>query len=201
MASELASSSPEPSRGISSPPAAGAGQDEKAPPAGEGRAVKRSLLSLLPVMLPVAALVFAIDRITKNLAESKLSQLPGQSADVIGSFLRFSLSHNTGAAFGVLQNQWILYIVIAAVVVVVSAGYYRYLPRDNHLLTICLGMQLGGAAGNLVDRFQHVYVVDFIDVGIGDLRWPWFNVADSCIVVGIIVLAGYLMLHPEAEHH
>ena len=86
-----------------------------------------------------------------------------------------------------------------AVVVVVSVGYYRYLPRDNHLLTVCLGMQLGGAIGNLVDRFQHVYVVDFIDVGIGDLRWPWFNVADSCIVVGIIVLAGYLMLHPEAE--
>jgi signal peptidase II len=150
-------------------------------------------------MLPVAALVFAADRITKNLAEDNLSRLPAQSVDVIGSVLRFSLSHNTGAAFGVLQNQWILYLVIAAVVVVVSVGYYRYLPRDNHLLTVCLGMQLGGAIGNLVDRFQHVYVVDFIDVGIGNLRWPWFNVADSCIVVGIIVLAGYLMLHPENE--
>lgn len=150
-------------------------------------------------MLPVAAIVFVLDRVTKNLAEAKLSQAPGASVDVIGSFLRFSLSHNTGAAFGVLQNQWILYLVIAVVVVVVSVGYYRYLPRNNHLLTVCLGMQLGGAIGNLVDRFQHVYVVDFIDVGIGTLRWPWFNLADSCIVVGIIVLAGYLMLHPELE--
>ena len=163
------------------------------------RRPRRSMLSLLPVMLPVAALVFVVDRVTKNLAETQLSKLPNQSVDVIGSFLRFSLSHNTGAAFGVLQNQWILYLVIAAVVVIISVGYYRYLPRDNHLLTVCLGMQLGGAIGNLVDRFQHVYVVDFIDVGIGNLRWPWFNVADSCIVVGIIVLAGYLMLHPEAE--
>ncbi len=192
MASELASSSPEPEREAPSA-AAGEGQGDGA------RRSRRSLTSLLPVMLPVAALVFAADRITKNLAEDNLSRLPAQSVDVIGSVLRFSLSHNTGAAFGVLQNQWILYLVIAAVVVVVSVGYYRYLPRDNHLLTVCLGMQLGGAIGNLVDRFQHVYVVDFIDVGIGNLRWPWFNVADSCIVVGIIVLAGYLMLHPENE--
>jgi signal peptidase II len=161
----------------------------------------RSLISLLPVILPVAAIVFAVDRITKNLAETRLSGVPGHSVPVLGDFLRFSLSHNTGAAFGVLQNQAVLYVIIALVVVVVSVGYYRYLPRDNHLLTVCLGMQLGGAVGNLVDRFQHVYVVDFIDVGFGSLRWPWFNVADSCIVVGICVLAGYLVLHPETERH
>ncbi|HVA24250.1 MAG TPA: signal peptidase II [Chloroflexota bacterium] len=194
MASESASSSPEPK--VPSPAAAGEGESEAE---GTHTPPKRSLASLLPVILPVAAIVFVLDRITKNLAETRLSQVPGESVDVIGSVLRFSLSHNTGAAFGVLQNQWILYLVIAAVVMVVSVGYYRYLPRNNHLLTVCLGMQLGGAIGNLVDRFQHVYVVDFIDVGIGNLRWPWFNVADSCIVVGIIVLAGYLMLHPEAE--
>ena len=179
MASGLASNSSEPETGTP--------------------AKRRSFASLLPVMLPVALVVVVLDRWTKELAETELSKVPGQSVDVLGSFLRFSLSHNTGAAFSVLRNQSILYVVIAAVVVVVSVGYYRYLPRDNHLLTVCLGMQLGGAIGNLVDRFQHVYVVDFIDVGIGDLRWPWFNVADSCIVVGIIVLAGYLMLHPEAE--
>ena len=194
MASESASSSPEPN--VPSPAAAGEGESEAE---GTHTPPKRPLASLLPVILPVAAIVFVLDRITKNLAETRLSQVPGESVDVIGSVLRFSLSHNTGAAFGVLQNQWILYLVIAAVVMVVSVGYYRYLPRNNHLLTVCLGMQLGGAIGNLVDRFQHVYVVDFIDVGIGNLRWPWFNVADSCIVVGIIVLAGYLMLHPEAE--
>ena len=154
---------------------------------------------MLAVMLPVAAFVFVVDRITKNLAQSTLSRIPGESVQVIGNFVRFSLSHNTGAAFGVLQNQGILYGIIALVVVVVSVGYYRYLPRDNHLLTACLGMQLGGAAGNLVDRVQHVYVVDFIDVGVGNLRWPWFNVADSAIVVGICILAGYLILHPEAE--
>jgi signal peptidase II len=60
-------------------------------------------------------------------------------------------------------------------------------------------MQLGGAVGNLIDRIQHVYVVDFIDVGVGTTRWPWFNVADSCIVVGIIVLAGYMLLHPDSQ--
>src|SRR5579862_9497796 len=161
----------------------------------------RSMLSLLPIMLPVAAVVFAADRLTKNLAESQLSLVPGNSVDVVDGILRFSLSHNTGAAFGVLQNSAILYLIIAAVVIIVSVGYYRYLPRNNNLLTVCLGMQLGGAVGNLVDRFQHVYVVDFIDVGVGTVRWPWFNVADSCIVVGICVLAGYLVLHPETERH
>ncbi|HEU0166871.1 MAG TPA: signal peptidase II [Chloroflexota bacterium] len=154
---------------------------------------------MLAVMLPIAALVVTVDRVTKNLAESNLSRVPGASVDVIDGWLRFSLSHNTGAAFGVLQNQSILYAIIALVVVVVSVGYYRYLPRNNWLLTVCLGMQLGGAVGNLIDRIQHVYVVDFIDVGIGAARWPWFNVADSCIVVGIIALAGYLILHPEAQ--
>jgi len=154
---------------------------------------------MLAVMLPVAAIVVAVDRVTKNLAETNLSRVPGASVDVIDGWLRFSLSHNTGAAFGVLQNQSILYAIIALVVVVVSVGYYRYLPRSNWLLTVCLGMQLGGAIGNLIDRIQHVYVVDFIDVGIGTARWPWFNVADSCIVVGIVALAGYLILHPEAQ--
>lgn len=158
-----------------------------------------SLGRLVAIMLPVAALVVAIDQITKYLAETNLSRVPGASVDVIGSVLRFSLSHNTGAAFGVLQNQSLLYVVIAAVVVVVGVSYYRYLPRDNYLLTVCLGAQLGGAIGNLIDRFQHVYVIDFIDVGIGELRWPWFNLADSAIVVGIIVLAGYLLFHPEGQ--
>jgi signal peptidase II len=154
---------------------------------------------MLAVMLPVAAVVIAVDRVTKNLAETNLSRIPGASVDVIDGWLRFSLSHNTGAAFGVLQNQSILYAIIALVVVVVSVGYYRYLPRNNWLLTVCLGMQLGGAIGNLIDRIQHVYVVDFIDIGVGSARWPWFNVADSCIVIGIMVLAGYLILHPEAQ--
>lgn len=182
MASEFASSS-----------------SEAKPSRQPGRKGRASVVRTFTVILPVAAVVFIVDRISKGLAESRLSLVPGGSVPVIDDVLRFSLSHNTGAAFGVLQNQSVLYVIIALVVVVVSVGYYRYLPRNNHLLTVCLGMQLGGAIGNLVDRFQHVYVVDFIDVGIGGLRWPWFNVADSCIVFGILVLAGYLMLHPDSQ--
>ncbi|MGH2469751.1 MAG: signal peptidase II, partial [Chloroflexota bacterium] len=83
------------------------------------------------------------------------------------------------------------------VIVIVGVGYFRFLPRNNWLLQVCVGLQLGGAIGNLIDRFQHVYVVDFIDVGVGNLRWPWFNIADSSIVIGIIVLAGYLFFQPE----
>src|SRR5437588_5080827 len=152
MASELSSSSSE----LKPAPAERKPQPRSA----------RSMLSLLPIMLPVAAIVFIADRVTKSLAESELSKLPAQSVDVIGSVLRFSLSHNTGAAFGVLQNSAILYLVIALVVIVVSVGYYRYLPRNNNLLTVCLDMQLGGAVGNLVNRFLRVSVVDLLDLGI-----------------------------------
>jgi len=151
----------------------------------------------LAVALPVAAIIIIADRITKNWAEWRLPQVPDNSVEVIGNWLRFSLSHNTGAAFSTLQGQGVLYVVIALVIVIVGVGYYRFLPRDNWLLQVCVGLQLGGAIGNLIDRFQHVYVVDFIDVGVGNLRWPWFNIADSSIVVGIIVLAGYLFFQPE----
>ncbi len=142
-------------------------------------------IPFLAVSLPLAALILVSDRITKSWAESTLGGIPGNSMQVIGNWVRFSLSHNSGAAFSTFQGgQTLLYVVIAAVIVVVGYGYYRYLPRDKWLLQVCVGLQLGGALGNLIDRFQHVYVIDFIDVGVGDHRWPWFNIADSAIVVG-----------------
>ncbi|MDE3075083.1 MAG: signal peptidase II [Chloroflexota bacterium] len=155
-------------------------------------------MPFLAVALPIAAVIFVADQLTKSWAQSTLSSAPGNSIEIVDNWLRFSLSHNTGAAFSTLQGQRILYLIIAAVIVVVGYGYYRYLPRDKWLLQVCVGLQLGGAvSNNLVDRIRQGYVVDFIDVGVGNLRWPWFNIADSAIVVGIIILAGYLVLVGE----
>ena len=84
-------------------------------------------------------------------------------------------------------------MVIAVVVVVVIVVYYRYLPGNQWLVQASLGLQLGGALGNLLDRLSHGHVIDFIDFKV----WPVFNVADSSVFVGVVILAYYLLRHGE----
>lgn len=133
----------------------------------------------------VAALVFALDRITKILVETSLAV--GQSVDVVGELVRISHVTNSGAAFGLLPERTTLLSILSVVAVLAIVFYYRRLAADSVLIAATLGMQLGGAFGNLVDRIGQGYVVDFVDVGIpGGLRFWAFNVADASIVVGII---------------
>jgi signal peptidase II len=138
-----------------------------------------------------AVLVFGLDQLTKSLAVHYL--LPTGSIH-LGSILRLTYVENRGAAFGVLQNQTLFFVVVGLVVVGGLAMSYRYLPGVSPLLSVCLGLQLGGALGNLVDRLRQGYVVDFVDL----TWWPVFNVADSAIVVGVCVMAYYLVRGPRA---
>ena len=110
-------------------------------------------------------------------------------------FFQLTCVHNTGAAFGLFQGQSSLLTIVGSVSVVLLLLYtlfiYRQFPNlDNKLGWSVLGLILGGTVGNLIDRLRFGYVIDFIDVGI----WPAFNIADSSIVVGIILLA-YSILH------
>ncbi len=100
---------------------------------------------------------------------------------------------NTGAAFGLLPERTTLLSILSVVAVGAIVFYYRRLAADSRLIAATLGMQLGGAFGNLVDRIGRGYVVDFVDVGIpnGPRFWS-FNVADSSIVVGIIAVTALL---------
>ena len=141
--------------------------------------------------------MFLLDRLTKNAVAQNLRV--GESREVLDDYVRITHSQNTGAAFGLLPERTTLLSILSVLAVFVILYYYRQLRADSPLIATTLGLQLGGAFGNLVDRLGQGYVVDFIDVGVGSTRWPWFNVADSCIVVGIIALAGYLMLHPDAQ--
>jgi signal peptidase II len=100
---------------------------------------------------------------------------------------------NRGAAFGVLQNQNALFIVVSGIVIAVIIGSYKYSPTRSAWLNLALGLQLGGAIGNLIDRLRLGYVVDFLDVGV----WPVFNVADSAIVIGVGILALHLLRTPR----
>lgn len=105
---------------------------------------------------------------------------------VVDDWLRIAHVRNTGAAFGLLPERTSLLSVLSILAVVLILFYYRGLAGRSAPIAATLGMQLGGAAGNLVDRVGQGYVVDFVDVGIpGGWRFWTFNVADASIVVGI----------------
>jgi signal peptidase II len=143
------------------------------------------------LVVAVALVVLVLDRITKNAVGSALA--PGQSIDVVGRIVRITHVENTGAAFGLLPERTTLLSVLSVVAVVAILFYYRRLASGSPLIAATLGMQLGGAVGNLVDRIGQGYVVDFVDVGIPDGPRFWaFNVADSSIVVGILIVTALL---------
>ncbi len=146
------------------------------------------------LLLSIAALVFIADQGSKFLVLRYLEY--GESWNPIPALRGlFSITHvvNSGAAFGLFPDRGMLFLVIAVVVIVAIIGYYRYLPADQMLVRVSLGLQLGGALGNLFDRLKFGYVIDFIDFKI----WPVFNLADSAIVVGVAILAFHLLREPE----
>ncbi len=109
-------------------------------------------------------------------------------------FLRLTHVHNTGGVFGLFQGQSFPLTIIAfigvAVLLVYALLIHRRFPSlDNKLGKSALGLILGGTIGNLIDRLNFGYVTDFIDVSIGVGRWPAFNIADSAVVVGVIIFA------------
>jgi len=139
------------------------------------------------VFAACAAAVIALDQLTKWLASSRL--LMGRPVPVLDDFVRFTLVHNTGAAFGLFPGSRIPFIVIS--VVAIAVVIYLFLRETYRSLAnrILLGCILGGAIGNLVDRARLGWVVDFIDIGVGSVRWPVFNVADSAVTLGVLILA------------
>lgn len=143
------------------------------------------------LFLGLAVLVVLADQATKRLAEQRLEQTGVRSVPVpvVGDYLRLTYVENRGAAFGLLQNQTVFFVLVGVIVVGVIAASYRYLPRSGFRLHLALGLQLGGAIGNLIDRVRQGYVVDFVDFGYQTNWWPVFNVADSAIVIGVALLA------------
>ena len=133
----------------------------------------------------VAVVVFVLDRLTKTWVETSIPVYEGRP--VVDDVLRIVHTQNSGAAFGLLPERTTLLSVLSVVAVVAILYYYRQIASASPFIALTLGMQLGGAMGNLVDRVGQGYVVDFVDVGIpGGWRFWAFNVADSSIVLGIV---------------
>lgn len=138
------------------------------------------------LLLGVAFLIFLLDRWSKYLVLRHLRW--GESWNPITSLKRLvslTLVTNTGGVFGLLPDLGTFFAIVAIIVVIVILLYERYIPTDQPWLRIALGMQLGGATGNLVDRLHYGHVIDFIDFKV----WPVFNLADSALVVGVSILA------------
>jgi len=130
----------------------------------------------------VAAIVFSLDRFTKIAALRALDL--GQSIIAIPGALRITLVLNDGAAFGLFKGKSVFFVFISlAVIIAIVAYLIKSRPMDR-TVSIGLGLILGGALGNLADRIVIGRVIDFIDLGI----WPVFNIADSCITIGAVVL-------------
>ena len=138
------------------------------------------------VLIQLAALVFLTDQFTKYLVREFL-ELRESFPDE--GFFRFTHTFNTGSAFGLFQDQNLPLILVSVIGITILALIYRGQQRPGNLLRLSLGLQFGGASGNLLDRVRLGHVIDFVDVG----RWPIFNVADASIVTGLVLLAWILL--------
>ena len=165
--------------------------------------VNLNLFNKLRIYLPAIFVIF-IDQTTKIWVKNNLAVF--ETWDILGSFLRFSHVKNPGIAFGISVGDYSILVAFLSFSATILIAYLHWQERKNHPLIVNgMGLILGGAIGNLIDRsyifFSRTYegVVDFIDIGAGGFRWYTFNIADSAVTVGIILylLHSLFIIKPE----
>lgn len=156
-------------------------------PGSSGAAHRRVPIYKDFVLLQLAVLVFVVDQFSKYLVRAFLTF---RDSFPETGFFRITHAHNTGSAFGLFQDQNFPLILVSVVGVTILVLIYRSQRVPTALLRLSLGMQIGGAVGNLLDRLRLGYVTDWADVG----PWPIFNVADASIVIGLAILAWIFIL-------
>ena len=135
----------------------------------------------------VTFFIVLVDRLSKIFFSDLL--VYGESLPIIRNVLHMTMVHNTGIAFGFFKDQGITFIVIPIVAVVLLVFNIYYYRQNNEALSrtyiVAFSLILGGAIGNLIDRIVYGHVIDFIDFRV----WPVFNIADSAITIGAILIA------------
>lgn len=153
------------------------------------------------VFWPATTLIVMLDVVTKFLAHTRLlpAHLP---RDIVGDAVRLTLAYNPGAAFGLHlgpASRWV-FLALTVGALFILGRLYRDTNRADRVRALALGLISGGALGNLINRIWSARgVVDFIDVGVGDWRWPTFNVADIGVSVGAVLLAWVLWGEADAQ--
>ena len=134
----------------------------------------------------VCAVILILDQITKIAVQQWMAL--HQSYPLLGEMVQLTYIRNPGAAFGItLGGRWI-YLVLSVIACVIMLYYLLRLPPAERWGRYAMMSILGGAVGNLIDRALYGEVTDFIDIGMGAYRWPVFNIADTAITIGIILL-------------
>jgi len=151
------------------------------------RPFARRVLKDSPFFL-IAIGVFFFDQLTKSIVRNNLAV--GESWPSDDWLVRITHVTNSGAAFGMLQGQTIFLTVTAFIAIGAIIFYYAFPPLEHGLLRLALGLQLGGAAGNLIDRLRFGEVTDMFHFP----HYPAFNIADSSIVIGLVVLVGFFFI-------
>jgi len=134
----------------------------------------------------IAVIAIAIDQITKYLVVKNMElyeQIP-----IIDGFFYLTSHRNSGAAWGILEGKMGFFYVITVIVIIGIIYYLHKYGKDNKLFASALGLILGGAIGNFIDRLFHQEVVDFFDFIIFGYDFPIFNIADSALTIGVILV-------------
>lgn len=147
-------------------------------------------------------IVLAIDWLTKTWAEQTLPLYTPMP--LIGQFFRLTLGYNTGVAFGLFANGGVWPLIVTGLIIIMLAVWLVRALRAGEIPGMAawpIGLILGGALANFVDRLPDGRVTDFLDMGLSMARWPTFNLADSFILVGVAILLWVSMIsnHPEKD--
>jgi signal peptidase II len=144
------------------------------------------------ILLLTALTILVADQLTKALVVANLAI--GEKARVLGDLVQVWYAQNRGAAFSLFQGGTVFFLIVSVLSIGMVAYFHRSLRDRTPWLHVVLGIVLGGTLGNFIDRLRQGYVTDWLSIGIGDTRWPTFNVADSSVVIGIGILLVYLFL-------
>ena len=137
--------------------------------------------------LALAGGIVVADQLVKQWVVTTVSY--GSVMPILGDYIRIWHVHNTGALFGLFRNQAVLFAALSIGVVALIVWFHgRSVITNGWFATLALGLLLGGAVGNLADRIRLGYVVDFVDMGVGDLRFYTYNVADAAISTALVLL-------------
>jgi len=151
-------------------------------------------------LFATALIIIVSDQVVKRVVVNVLEM--GHPVDVLGTFFRLTRTENTGAAFGLFRGGGVWFIIVSTLASIAIITFAREIARMRRWEQVAFGLILGGAIGNLIDRVRLGAVVDFLDLGLGDLRFPAFNVADSAITVGVVLIAfSFLFLKHHVPAH
>lgn len=152
------------------------------------RIIPMSLLSIVLIL---------VDQLTKYMIVKSMEI--GESISIIGDILKITSHRNYGAAWGMLQNQMMFFYIITVIVLIALCYFYYKEAADNLLMQSGLMLIFAGAIGNFIDRLFRGNVVDFIDTKIINYDFPIFNVADSCLTIGVFILLYELLFNQKEE--